>query len=64
MPHPKERAAGARERVRHQPRSLSGALRGASPLEGVAGDSAVAPAQGKAFPSIIDGFGTKRSTII
>lgn len=59
-PRPKERAAGARDSVRHQDPLTIGALRGASPLEGVAGDSAVAPAQGKAFPSIIVGFGTKR----
>jgi len=38
-----------KECVLKKSRSLSGALRGV-PAEGVAGDSAAAPAQGKAFP--------------
>jgi hypothetical protein len=38
-------------RVRHQHRSIHGALRGAVPLEGVGRDSAAARTQGKAFPS-------------
>jgi hypothetical protein len=43
----KERSG--KECVLKKSRSLSGALRGV-PEEGVAGDSAAAPAQGKAFP--------------
>jgi len=38
-----------KECVLKKPRSSSGALRGV-PAEGVAGDSAAAPAQGKTFP--------------
>jgi hypothetical protein len=44
------RQAGGTERV-ISPAHYLGALRGEVPLEGVAGDSAAAPAQGKAFPS-------------
>jgi hypothetical protein len=39
-------------RVRHQHRSIHGALRGAVPLKGVGRDSAAARTQGKAFPFI------------
>ena len=46
-PHPVRFLIGS---VRHQPRSFFGALRGKVPHEGVAGDSAAAPAQGKTFP--------------
>jgi hypothetical protein len=43
------RQAGGTERV-ISPAHYLGALRGGALLEGVAGDSAAAPAQGKAFP--------------
>ena len=49
-PHPKERSG--KECVLKKSRALSGALRG-TPAEGVAGDSAAAPAQGKTFPLIL-----------
>lgn len=51
-PRPQERAGTVRgtERV-ISPAHCIGALRGSALFEGVAGDSAAAPGQGKAFPS-------------
>ena len=43
--------AGVRDRARQQPRSVSPGRWGVFPLEGVAGDGAAAPAQGKSFPT-------------
>ena len=51
-PRPQERAGTVRgtERI-NSPAPLPGVLRGV-PAEGVGGDRAAAPAQGKAFPSV------------
>ncbi len=43
---------GGRDRARHQPCSSSGALRGASPLEGVAGDASGGSGSGESFPQL------------